>query len=231
MAKKTDKTEDQIVAIEEALGKTEQFIERNQKILIIVVSVVVVIILGFYGYKKLYVAPMESEAQEQMFQAEAYFEVDSLNRALYGDGNNLGFIDIVSEYGMTKAGNLANYYTGICFLKNGNFEEALDYLNDFSLEGQIIAPMALGAQGDAYMELGDMETAVDYYIEAAEYNINDFTTPLFLMKAAWTYELIAEYDNAFDVLDRIDKEFQRSPEAREVEKYKARVIAKKENSY
>ncbi len=229
MAKKTDKTEDQIVALEEALGKTEQFIERNQKILIIVISAIVIIILGFYGYKKLYVAPQETEAQEQMFQAEAYFEVDSLSRALYGDGNNLGFIDIASEYSVTKAGNIANYYAGICFLKKGNFEEALNYLNDFSLEGQIIAPMALGAMGDAYMELGDMETAVDYYMKAADYDINDFTTPLFLMKAGWTYELLEEYDKAFDTFDRIDKEFQRSPEARDVPKYKARVKAKSEN--
>ena len=226
MAKKTDKTEDQIVALEEALGKTEQFIEKNQKILIIVITAIVIIVLGFYGYKKLYVAPQETEAQEQMFQAEAYFDVDSLNRALYGDGNNLGFIDIASEYGVTKAGNLANYYAGICFLKKGSFEEAIDYLDDFSLEGQIIAPMALGAKGDAYMEIGDIETAANYYLKAADYDINDFTTPLFLMKAAWTYELLEEYDKAIDALERIDKEYQRSPEARDVPKYIARVEAK-----
>ena len=229
MAKKTDKTEDQIVALEEALGKTEQFIEKNQKILIIVISAIVIVILGYYGYKKLYVAPQETEAQEQMFQAEAYFEVDSLNRALYGDGNNLGFIDIASEYSVTKAGNLANYYAGICFLKKGNFEEALDYLNNFSLKGQIIAPMALGAMGDANMELGDMDAAVNYYMKAADYDINDFTTPLFLMKAGWTYELLEEYDKAFEVFDRIDQEFQRSPETRDVPKYRARVEAKIEN--
>ena len=86
--------------------------------------------------------------------------------------------------------------------------------------------MALGAMGDANMELGDMDAAVNYYMKAADYDINDFTTPLFLMKAGWTYELLEEYDKAFEVFDRIDQEFQRSPEARDVPKYRARVEAK-----
>ncbi|MCK4639195.1 MAG: tetratricopeptide repeat protein, partial [Bacteroidales bacterium] len=110
MAKKKDKTEEKIVAVEEVLGRTEQFIEKNQKILTIIVGIIVVLILGYFGYKKFYLAPLEKEAQSQIFMAEMYFEQDSLNRALYGDGNYLGFLDIIDEYSSTKTGNLANYY-------------------------------------------------------------------------------------------------------------------------
>lgn len=223
MAKKKDKTEGKIIAVEEALSKTEQFIEKNQKILIIVIVVVVVAVLGFYGYKKLYVAPMEKEAQAQMFMAEKYFEIDSLNRALYGDGNYLGFIDIIEEYGVTDAGNLARYYAGICYLRNKEFESAIEYFEDYDKKDQIIGPMAFGATGDAYMELGNPEKAARYYKEAADFNINDFTTPLFLFKAGWAYELMKEYDKAYEIYSRIEKEFPRSQESREIEKYVSRA--------
>ena len=223
MAKKKDKTEEKIVAVEEVLGRTEQFIEKNQKILTIIVGIIVVLILGYFGYKKFYLAPLEKEAQSQIFMAEMYFEQDSLNRALYGDGNYLGFLDIIDEYSSTKTGNLANYYAGICFLKNGEFEEAIDYLKDFSSSDQIIGPMASAAIGDAYMELGDPEKSITYYLEAAGKSNNEFTAPAFLMKAAWTYEELDEYNKALKIYERIKKEFYKSYEAREIDKYIARA--------
>ncbi|MCK4288673.1 MAG: tetratricopeptide repeat protein [Bacteroidales bacterium] len=223
MAKKKDKTEEKIVAVEEVLGRTEQFIEKNQKILTIIVGIIVVLILGYFGYKKFYLAPLEKEAQSQIFMAEMYFEQDSLNRALYGDGNYLGFLDIIDEYSSTKTGNLANYYSGICFLKNGEFEEAIDYLKNFSSSDQIIGPMASAAIGDAYMELGDPEKSITYYLEAAGKSNNEFTAPTFLMKAAWTYEELGEYNKALKIYERIKKEFYKSYEAREIDKYIARA--------
>ncbi|MCK5838441.1 MAG: tetratricopeptide repeat protein, partial [Bacteroidales bacterium] len=99
MAKKKDKTEENILAIEEALSKTELFIEKNQKMITIVVGIIVVVVIAFFGFRKLYLSPKESEAQTQMFMAEKYFDKDSMNLALYGDGNYLGFLDIIDEYG------------------------------------------------------------------------------------------------------------------------------------
>ena len=94
MAKKGTKTEDQFAQIEETLSKTEQYIEDNQKSLMIIVGAIVVIIALFIGYQKLYIAPMEKEAQADMFMAELYFQKDSFNLALNGDGQYLGFLDI-----------------------------------------------------------------------------------------------------------------------------------------
>jgi len=225
MAKKTVHADDRMVAVEEALSKTEQFIEKYQKVLIIFVAAIVVIILAFYAYKKLYVAPMEKEALSQMFVAERYFEIDSLNRALYGDGNNLGFLDIIDEYGVSNAGNLARYYAGISFLKLGQYEDAIDYLKAFDKDDKIVSAMALGGIGDAYMELDEPETAVRYYMNAAGHNINNFSTPLFWLKAGWTYEMLGDYDEAVELYNKIYKEYPRSSEAREIEKYIARATA------
>lgn len=223
MAKKIDKTEDKIVAVEEALSKTEQFIEKNQKTLTIAVSAIIIIILGFFGYQKFIVQPMEAEAQSEVFMAEMYFEKDSLDKALYGDGNYVGFVDIIDNYGITKTANLSKYYAGICFLKKGEFEEAIDYLKGFSSDDHIIAPMALGAIGDAYSELKDFDNAAKYYMNAANKDENEFTAPVFLFKAALTFELNKNYGKALNAYQRIQDDYPDSSEARDIEKYIAKT--------
>lgn len=227
--KKTTAGDDRMVAVEEALGKTEQFVEKNQKILMYVVMGIILVVLVYFGYQKFYVSPMERNAQEQVFMAQKYFEMDSLNRALYGDGNALGFIDIIDDYGSTKTGNLAKYYAGICYLKMGNFEEAIEYLEDHDPVDQLIGPMALGALGDAYMELNEPETAVDYYMDAANVSDNDFTTPMYLYRAGLTYELLGEYGDAYDVYNRIYKDYFSSNEGRNIERslYKMEALMEK----
>jgi tetratricopeptide (TPR) repeat protein len=137
-----DKTEGRIHAVEEAFGKTEQFIEKNQKVILVAVGVLIVIVLGFFGFRKYYLQPREIEAQGQMFMAEKYFEMDSLNKALSGDGNYLGFLDIMDQYSMTKSANLSKYYTGICYLKLGQFENAIKYLEKFNGRDLLVAAMA-----------------------------------------------------------------------------------------
>lgn len=223
MAKKIDKTEDKIVAVEEALGRTEQFIENNQKVLTIIVGVIIVIVLGFFGYKKFVVQPQEKEAQSQIFMAEMYFQKDSIDKALYGDGNYLGFIDIVDQYGITKTAKLANYYAGICLLKKGEYKNAIDYLKNFSIDDHIVAPMALGAIGDAYSELNDYDNAASYYMDAADKDNNEFTSPTFLFKAGLTYEILKKYDKALDVYQRIQDDYKNSNEAVGIEKYISRA--------
>lgn len=223
MAKKQDRTEEGIYAVEEALSKTERFIEQNQKILITSITVIVVLILGYFAFQRLYIQPRNVEAQEQMFMAEKYFEKDSLNLALYGDGLYPGFLDIIDDYGMTKSSNLAHYYAGIVYLRLGDYEEAIDHLESFGSDDQIVSSMAIGALGDAYMELNDAEAAVRYYMEAAESNENDFTAPLFYMKAGWAYELLEEYDKATEVYEKIKFDYPASNEAREIDKYISRA--------
>lgn len=223
MAKKQDKTEDRIVAVEAALSKTEHFIEQNQKILFIVIGVIIVVVMGFFGFKRFYQAPREQAGREEMFMAERYFEIDSLDLALNGDGMYPGFLRIIDDYSMTKAANLSKYYAGICYLKMGNFDEAIDYLKSFKGKDQILGPMAKGALGDAYLEKSQISEAADCYSEAAELNKNDFTTPLFLMKAGWAYELNSEFTKAVSVYERIKFEFPSSNEAREIDKYIARA--------
>jgi tetratricopeptide (TPR) repeat protein len=223
MAKKTDKTEEKIAAVEHALDKGEQFFEKNKNLLFYILLGIIVIVGGFFAYNRWILGPKQIEAQAQMFYAEQYFEKDSLKLAMNGDGTNPGFIQIVDEYGSTKSGNLARYYLGICYLKTGEFQNAIDNLEDFSSDDHIIGPMALGATGDAYLELGNNEKALENYLKAAEKQNNDFTAPMFLMKAGWAYEILGQYDKAIETYEKIQKEHFKSFEARDIEKYIARA--------
>lgn len=223
MAKKANNTEEKIVAVEEVLSKSEQFIEKNQKIIMIVIGAVVVIVLGIFAFKKYYIAPKEAEAQGQMFAAQQYFEKDSINKAINGDGNFLGFEAIADEYGMTKAANLAHYYLGICYIRKGQYEKAIDNLESFKGNDKIIKPLSLSATGDAYMELGDKEKAVKYYLKAADKSKNLFTSPQFLMKAGLTYEMLGDWENALKTYEKLRKDYYKSNESRQIDKYIAKA--------
>ncbi|MCK5823609.1 MAG: tetratricopeptide repeat protein [Bacteroidales bacterium] len=221
--KKNTKKADNFQDVENALTKTEQYIEENQKTLSTIVLILIVVVAGYFAYLKFYVKPLEEEAASQMFVAEQYFEKDSFNLAINGDGNYLGFIDIIDEYGVTKSANLAQYYAGISYLKLGQYEEAIDYLKDFDSDDHIIAPIALGSIGDAYSELGDNDEAISYYLKAAKTNSNKFTTPMYLMKAAKAYEANDDYQNSLDIYNDIKNNYPKDKNARFIEKYITRA--------
>ena len=224
-----EKTPQQFENIEETLTKTEEFIVNNQKVLTTIVAVLVVLILGFFGYKKYYLEPKNKEAQEQIYPAQRYFAADSLDKALYGDGNSLGFVDISKSYGITKAGNLANYYAGIAFLKKGNYDQAIHYLKKFKADDELVGPMAKGALGDAYLSKNNEKKAVSYYMDAATMKSNEFTSPMFLLKAGEVYVKMGAYDDAISAYETIKKDYSKSMEARNIDKYIARAKELKKN--
>jgi tetratricopeptide (TPR) repeat protein len=223
MAKnKKDENPQTISNVEETLTRTEKYLEDNYKPLLIVLGgIVAIVALVWLG--KIYLNNRNKEAQSQMFMAERYLEMDSLNLALKGDGNYLGFLDIADNYKMTKAGNLAAYSAGICYLNLGNYNEAIKYLDKYKKKDQVIASIAIGATGDAYVELGDLEKGASKYVEAADYADNSFNTPLYLMKAANIYEMERKFDKALSLYERIQDKYPESTEGSTIDKYIARV--------
>jgi tetratricopeptide (TPR) repeat protein len=223
MAKnKKDENPQGLKNVEETLTKTEQYLEENYKLLLSILGGVVILV-GIFWLGRLWLNKKNDEAQSQMYQAQKWLEMDSLKLALNGDGNYLGFLDIAKNYKLTKAGNLAKYSAGICYLHLGDFENAIDYLNKYSKKDKLIGSVATGATGDAYVELGDMDKGAAKYIEAAEMAKNSFNTPLFLMKAGQIYELQKKYSDALKIYERIKKEYPESTEGTSIDKYIARV--------
>jgi len=227
MAKDKKNTQvDNLKEVESALTKTEQFLESNQKLISIVIGAIVVIAAGYLATNKFYLEPRSKEAQEQMFQAQNYFAKDSFNLALNGDGSNPGFLDIIDDFGSTDAGNLAKYYAGISYLHMGKFDNAIEYLKKFSSDDLLLGPIAVGAQGDAQLELGKTEKALDLYTQAYKMNDNQLTTPIYMLKAGELLENSKKNEEALKLYETIKEKFPESNEGRSIDKYIARAKAK-----
>ncbi|MEQ9592385.1 MAG: tetratricopeptide repeat protein [Cyclobacteriaceae bacterium] len=224
MAKKEDNQDllENPEVIAEKLEGAEHWIEQNPKIVFGVIAAVVLIVGGYFGFRY-YVNSQERIAQSEMFQAVHYFEADSMDLALKGDGNNLGFEQIIDDFGMTDAANLANYYAGAICLKQGKYQLAIYYFEDYSSDDVLIQPRAYSLMGDAYMELKDFENAAKYYGKASTYNPNKFFTPSYLMKEALAYEKLNQTDKAIKVYQRVIDEYWDTAEYQKARKFKAKL--------
>jgi len=220
-------TDEPVINVEEAFSKTEHYIEQNKKSLSIIAVAIVALVGGYFAYKNWYVAGEETKARVEMFKAEALFEKDSLDKAMNGDvkTGSIGFTQIADDYSITPSGNLAEYYLGICYLRKGQYQEAIEHLEEFNSKDQIVAPIATGAIGDANMELGKTDEAISFYIKAAEQSTNKFSTPIYLKKAAMANEEKKNYSDAVKLYERIKNEYAETSEGRDIEKYIARAKA------
>ncbi len=227
MAKKAKQTQpDSFEGIESALTKTEQFIEDNSKVLSYIILGIIAAVLIVIGARRFYLKPLQEEASSQMFMAEKFFERDSFNLALNGYGTYPGFLQITEDYGITKAGNLAEYYAGICYLQLGDYENAIDHLESFKTDDLLVGAAKYSALGDAYVELGEYDKAVNNFEKAISDFRNDYSTPLILKKVALVYEEMNEFDKANDFYQEISREYPESEEARDIQKYLKRTELK-----
>ncbi|HRE65954.1 MAG TPA: tetratricopeptide repeat protein [Cyclobacteriaceae bacterium] len=224
MAKKEEKKDalENVEVLQEKLIGIEGWFEKNPKTAIGIAAAILLVVGGYFGYRY-YINSQDDLAQSEMFQAVRYFESDSLNLALNGDGNNLGFLQIVEDYSGTKAGNLANYYAGVIYLKQGKFPLAIFHLEDFSSNDLLVQARAYSLTGDAYMEQDNFESAAKYYAKAASYKPNKEFTPTYLMKAALAYEKLNQNDKAKAAYQTIIDEFWESSEYQNARKFKARL--------
>ena len=181
---------------------------------------------AIYYYNDVYAPEKEMEAADSFFMAERYFGLDSMDKALMGDGVHLGMIDIADEFGSTKIGNQASYYAGRILLDQGKFEEALDYLNAASMDDEIMAAQVITLRGDCYSEMEDYEKAGKTYMNAANKRDNELTAPYALMKAGAAFEEAGSYDAAADAYGEIEESYPNSRQAELVKALVARVKAK-----
>lgn len=222
---KTDNAEQGMENVENTLSKFEIFFEKNMRTISYSIIGVIAIGLAVFAYNKFVHQPKEVRAYQEMFMAEYYFSVDSLELALNGDGNNLGFNDILSDYKRTSAANMANYYTGMILMKKGEFDQAIKHLKRYKSKDQITSSMALGAIGDANVELGDLKNAIKYYVKAADKNDNVFVSPIFYNKAAWANEEAGNKQDALKIYQMLYSKYNRTNEGQEATKHIARLEA------
>ncbi len=206
----------------EIVSNSEKFIEKNKKMITIIISVIVLGIAAYFLYQNFVVEPREKRAQEELYAAQKYFEQEDFEKALKGDGKHAGLVSIINEYGSTKGGSLANYYAGNIYLRQGEYNKAIEHLSAYKGEDKIISTQVKALIGDAYVELGQLDKAISNYKEAAK-SENIMTTPFVLLKLGQVYEMQKNNSEALNCYKRIKTEFPNSIEYREIEKYISRL--------
>jgi tetratricopeptide (TPR) repeat protein len=223
--------------LDETASKTEDFVAKNQKYIFIIIGLVALIVLGSLGYKEFIAQPKQTAAMNDMFQAQKYFdeavngtEKDSLyNLALNGGEGKFGMLDIIEEYSGTPSANLASYYAGTAYLRLKDYKNAVEHLSNFKSDDEILAPLAKGNVGDAFVQLNQPEDALGFYEEAAKMRDNEYTTPMYLFKAGAIALDLGQADKALGYFKRIKDDYSNSTEASKVEVFigKAQVLANK----
>lgn len=213
-----------------ALEKTEAFFVRFKKPVIIVVVALVVLIGGAFAYKALVGAPRENKASTILAKGQEYFGQEAFDIALNGDkAGYIGFAKVADEYGSTKAGNLANLYAGLCYANLGKWQDAVKYLKEYSpADDEMVGPAAIGALGDAYAHVNQLDDAVSCFKKAAKHadseaadGANNSLSPTYLLKAGKILESQGKADEALKIYQDIKKKYVNSSivVSSEIDKY------------
>jgi|TARA_B110000305_G_C19419545_1_gene630057 tetratricopeptide (TPR) repeat protein len=214
--------------LDERASRSEEWVIKNQQNIFILLGVVVACILGYLGYQKFVNEPNEKIAADELAFPKQYFDqalitavsADSLYiLGLEGGEGKYGFLDISDQFSGTASGNLANYYAGISYLKMKKYPEAIQYLEKFSSDDDLLGPVAKGAIGDAFADLNQLEDALSYYEQAANLKQNNFSTPLFLFKAGNIALDLGDASKALKMFNKIKQSYPSSEEAKNIEVY------------
>ncbi len=221
------KKEETLVDLVEARDQAQSFVEKNQTAIFGGLVAFVLIIGGLFAYTYMYKAPRELESQEQMRQAQFQFERDSFALALTNPGGGYGgFLDIIDNYGGTKAANLANYYAGISYLNLGQYEAAISYLEDFKASDSVLPITKYGAMAAAYGEFQDFDNAIKYYNKAISAGNNEFLIAYYHKNIGLLYEKQGNFAESKKHFEEIKTNFPNSSESNDIDKFIARVAAK-----
>jgi tetratricopeptide (TPR) repeat protein len=206
------------------VAQVQQYWSKYNKQIVYAGTVLVLLVAGYIGYKSLIQEPNEKKASEAMFHAEEYYRMDSARLALFGDNINAGFLKVISKYGGTRAGNLAEFYAGSCYMKLGDFNNAVKYLRSFSSPALQVQARAYGLLGDAYSELNKKQEAVDSYKKAATtFEKDDFISPEYLFRAGYLYESMGKPKEAIEMYQAIKDKYPSSQRGYDIDRYLARL--------
>jgi tetratricopeptide (TPR) repeat protein len=223
MAKQEIKQE-QVLNVEEAVSRSEAFINKNKKTIVGIVCAIVILIAGSVLLTTQYIRPREQKAAEALFAGERYFQNGDYETALNGDQNEYaGFEAVINEFGGTKAGKLAKAYAGISLAKLGRHEEAIPYLKSFKGDDVMVAPSVLAALGNCYAQMGNEAQAAATLIKAAQKVDNNLLSPAYLIQAGQIYEKLGKNSDALKAYQEVKDKYYGSTQAMDIDRYIERV--------
>ena len=204
--------------------KAKQLWNSNQKLISIAVVAIAIIIGGYWSYNNFIQKPKEAKAADALFKAEEYYRVDSLQKALHGDGLNIGLIKVLDKFSGTKAANLAHFYAGDCYLRTGDFANAIKQLEAFDTDAAQVQARAYKLLADAYSELNKNDEAISYYQKAAHHFTDDtYNAAEYLFNAAGLSEKTGKTKEAIELYKEVKDKFPGTQQSSEADKYLAKL--------
>lgn len=215
----------QVETGEEVIAQAKDFWTKNSKLILGIGTALVLLVGGFFVYKNFFQKPKEEKAAEAMFKAEDYFRKDSVNLALNGDGQYLGFLKIISKYGGTDAANLAHFYAGSCYIKLDDNANAIKHLKDFSTDAKQIQQRAYKLLGDASADLGKNADALDYYKKAAHHFEEDQanSAEALFMAAFFADRVMKNQKEAITLFKELKEKYPRTQQGFEADNFLAQL--------
>ncbi|SMO88635.1 tetratricopeptide repeat protein [Gracilimonas mengyeensis] len=226
MSKRLSKEELESDPLIENYNRAVSFYQTNRTAITSIAIALIVVIGGTIGWNY-YTAQQENEAQSLLSIAESYYMRGEYEAALYGDDFELtyGFEQIADEYSGTNAGNMANYYASVSSYELGDIGNALEFIQEFDVPEGILGVGPLSFHANLLLENENYDAAAEKYIEAAQWDQNDMTTPLNLYKAAQAYYEADNYDRAEELTSRIIEEYPNSNQLVEAQKLRGMIAA------
>lgn len=221
MSKRISKEELETDPLIENYKKLADYYVANKSQILVIAFTLVVLIGGFFGYKY-YSSAQEGQAQELLAIAETEYATGNYEEAIYGNEFELtyGFDQIAEEFPWTNAGNLANYYASVSSFQLGDVDDALMYMENFDVPEGILGVGPLTFHAKLYLAKENYTAAAEKFIEAAEWNENEVTTPSNLYEAAQAYYKAENYERAGELVNRVINNYPESTKLAESQRLK-----------
>lgn len=226
------KNETTIQQNENIVTRTIEFFNRYQTIIYGILIALLVVIIGIVAINRFYLQPKTERGSMAMLVPMDYYRqgvqsADSLmlTNALEGDEENDGFLSIISSYKMTKTGNSANYFAGLCYLHLKDTESALHHFLKFKKREDVYWYSCQMLIGDLYDQMEEGAKAITYYKKSVKGD-DPFTTPVALFKLGQLYEKEENWKEALASYQKIENSYAEHYTMMGVEKYLERAKLK-----
>ena len=224
MSKHLSKEELQTDPLIENYNKAANFFNENRTTILAILISVIVVVSALVGYN-FYAANQEQQAQQKLAIAEGYYTEGDYDKAINGDSFELtyGFLAIANDYSGTEAGNLAVYYAAVSSFKLGNIEDALEYFSRYDAPKGILGVGAISFNAKLLLANGSTEKAADTFVKAANWDVNETTTPYNLYQAAEAYFEAGNFEKARELSEQIIEEYPTSSELVNAQKLQGKI--------
>ena len=213
--------------LDQAMSSSEAFIIKYKNKFLAGIAAIVIVVGGVLGYQHFISEPNEKKASEALFRGEQYFMADNYEMALNGDSLGYeGFLKVADKFSGTDAGELANAYAGICYAQLGQYENAIQFLNKFSADDQLVSPALMATMGNCYIQMGQLDKGAATLVKAADKANSQALSPIYLIQAGQVYEKLGKNSEAISAYQTIKDKYFNSYQSMDIDKYIERASVK-----